>query len=75
MAMGFSRIAFSGAKAMRAKLADIAAKSGARLASARPPRGALDLLDSPDPAGAAAAYLERGAAAKSGKNRALRNEN
>ncbi len=73
--MGFHRIAFSGAKPMRDKLAKVAAKSGARLAPARPPRDALDLLDSPDPAGTAAAFLERQGAAKSGYNRALRNKN
>jgi len=66
IAMGFHRIAFSGAKPMRDKLAAVAAKSGARLAPSRPPRGALDLLDSPDPTGATEAFLDRQGSAKSG---------
>ncbi len=75
MAMGFRRIAFSGPRAMRDKLIGIAAKCGAQLAPARTPKGALDLLDSPDLAGALAAYLERRVTAKSGKNRALPDKN
>lgn len=47
---------------MRDKLAAVSAKSGAQLAPASPPRGALDLLDSPDPAGDVKAFLSgRGA--------------
>ncbi len=72
MVMGFRRIAFSGPGAMRTKLAHIAAKCGAALAPARAPAGALDLLDSPDPAGACAEYLGRRTPTKGGKNRALR---
>ncbi|MDP6473758.1 MAG: hypothetical protein QF449_12195 [Alphaproteobacteria bacterium] len=67
MVMGFRRIAFSGPRAMGGKLAQIAAKCGARLAPARTPATALDLLDSPDPAGACTAYLERRGGAKRGK--------
>ena len=69
MAMGFRRIAFKGPRAMHEKLAAIAAKCGAALAPARAPAGALDLLDSPDPAGACKAYLQRRGGVK---NRALR---
>jgi len=65
MGMGFRRIAFSGTKAMRGKLAAIAANSGAQFASGRPPRGTLDLLDSPDPASDVAIFLERRRGAKS----------
>ena len=65
MAMGFRRIAFSGAKPMRDKLAAVSAKSGAQLAPASPPRGALDLLDSPDPAGAVTTFLNRRGALES----------
>ncbi|MDA1357680.1 MAG: hypothetical protein O3A94_15610 [Proteobacteria bacterium] len=72
MVMGFRRIAFSGPGAMRDKLAQIAAKCGAKLAPARAPADALDLLDSHDPAGSCAAYLESRKARKTGKNRALR---
>ena len=64
MVMGFRRVAFSGPGTMRDKLAYIAAKCGAGLTPARAPAGALALLDSPDPAGACAAYLERRAASK-----------
>ena len=64
--MGFRRIAFSGKKPMRDKLAAVAVKSGAHLAPARPPRGALDLLDSPDPADAIAVFLGHQGASKSG---------
>ena len=72
MVMGFRRIAFSGPGAMRDKLAQIALKCGAKIAPARPPADALDLLDSHDPAGACAAYLQRRKTRKRGKNRALR---
>tara|TARA_Y100000588_G_scaffold181893_1_gene195683 strand:+ start:1476 stop:1856 length:381 start_codon:yes stop_codon:yes gene_type:complete len=65
IAMGFHRVAFSGAKPMRDKLAAVAAKSGACLAPARPPRGVLDLLDSPDPTGATVTFLNRKGATKS----------
>jgi hypothetical protein len=75
MTLGFHRIAFSGPRAMRDKLAAIAAKCGAEPAPARAPQHALDLLDSPDPAAAIAAYLDSRAPAKSAKNRALRHEN
>ena len=64
MVMGFRRVAFSGPSAMHRKLAQIAAKCGAGMAPARVPADALDLLDSPDPAGACTAYLERRKAAK-----------
>jgi hypothetical protein len=67
MVMGFRRIAFSGPRAMDGKLAQIAAKCGARLAPARAPANALDLLDSADPAAACTAYLGRREAARKGK--------
>jgi len=72
MVMGFRRIAFAGSGAMRDKLAHIAAKCGAKLAPARAPADALDLLDSHDPAGTCAAYLKLRKAQKIGKNRVLR---
>ena len=72
MVMGFRRIAFTGPGAMRDKLAHIAAKCGAKLAPTRAPADALDLLDSHDPAGSCAAYLELRKARKTGKNRTLR---
>ena len=72
LVMGFRRIAFSGPRAMRDKIGQIAAKRGAGLAPARAPAHALDLLDSLDPAGACAAYLERRESPKGGKNKVLR---
>ncbi|GEM_PF-2169801 len=72
LVMGFRRIAFTGPGAMRDKLVQIAAKCDAKLAPVRAPADALDLLDSHDPAGSCAAYLESRKARKTGKNRTLR---
>ncbi len=48
--LGIRRIAFSGGRSLGAKLADIASQSGAALVIGAPPKGALDLRDSANPA-------------------------
>ena len=60
--IGWTTVRFSGPAKVRAKLADIAAQSGARLAVDKPDAGALDLLDlldSGDPLAACRAFLDR----------------
>jgi len=68
MVMGFQRIAFSGPSAMAKKIAQIGKKCGARLAPARPPAHALDLLDSPHPEDACGTYLDQRRTQKTRKN-------
>ena len=75
MVMGFRRIAFTGPGAMRDKLAQIAAKCGAKLAPTHAPADTLDLLDSHDPAGSCGAYLELRKTRKTGKNSTLQQGN
>ena len=72
MVTGFRRIAFSGPRAMREKLAQIGRKCRAEMAPARAPSHALDLLDSPDPEGTCGTYFDQQRAPKSRKNTGLR---
>ena len=55
--IGWRTIRFSGPAKVRAKLADIAAQTGARLVADE--AEALDLLDSGDPLAACRAFLDR----------------
>ena len=59
LVIGFRQVAYGGPARIGAKLADIAARLGAKIVRGGPPPGALDLRDSGDPLGAATAYLER----------------
>ncbi len=56
--IGWRTVRFSGPAKVRAKLADIAAQTGARLVADKAPE-ALDLLDSGDPLAACRAFLDR----------------
>ncbi len=57
--IGWRTIRFSGPAKVRAKLADIAAQTGARLADETEAPEALDLLDVTDPDAACRAFLDR----------------
>ena len=57
--IGRRTVRFSGPAKVRAKLADIAAQTGARLAVDKPDAGALDLLDAADAGAACREYLSR----------------
>lgn len=54
---GVRDLRFSGPKALREKLAEIAGPLGAQVSAKKPPRHALDLLHSDDPAADCDAYL------------------
>lgn len=69
MVMGFHRIAFSGPRAMRDKIAQIGRKCRAEMAAPRAPSHSLDLLDSHHPEDCAGAYLDRRRAPKRGISR------
>lgn len=62
--IGIPAVRFRGSRAVRRKLADIAAQQGARLDDDR--RKALDLLGSPDPLAACRAWLS-GSAGRGGR--------